>query len=36
MYAAGGSMTEHIDAAGGPGTADFTAKAIAIYCETAS
>lgn len=36
MYAAGGSMTVHIDAAGGPGTADFTAKAIAIYCETAS
>lgn len=36
MYASGGSMTENIDAAGGPGTAAFAAKAIAVYCETAS
>ena len=29
MYAAGGSMTENIDRAGGPGTAAFAARAIA-------
>jgi len=28
MYAAGGEMTENINKAGGPGTAEFTAKAI--------
>ena len=32
MYAAGGEMTESIDRAGGPGTADFTHRAIEIYC----
>ena len=32
MYAGGGSMTENIDRAGGPGTAEFVAKAIDIYC----
>ena len=32
MYAGGGSMTENIDRAGGPGTAEFAAKAIDIYC----
>ena len=36
MYASGGSMTENIDAAGGSGTAAFAAKAVAVYCETAS
>lgn len=33
MYAAGGEMTENIDAAGGKGCAEFTAKAIEIYCK---
>lgn len=33
MYAAGGSMTENIDKAGGKGTAAFTAKAIELYCS---
>lgn len=33
MYNGGGSMTENIDKAGGVGTADFAAKAIAIYCK---
>lgn len=33
MYAAGGSMTDNIDAAGGKGTAEFVSKAIEIYCE---
>lgn len=32
MYAAGGEMTENIDRAGGIGTAEFSAKAIAVYC----
>ena len=32
MYAAGGEFTENIDAAGGPGTAVFTNRAIQIYC----
>ena len=32
MYAAGGEMTENIDAAGGKGTAEFAAAAIAVYC----
>lgn len=33
MYAAGGEMTQNIDRSGGPGTAEFAAKAIARYCE---
>ena len=33
MYAAEGEMKENIDAAGGSGTADFAAKAIAYYCR---
>lgn len=32
MYAGGGSMTENIDKAGDVGTAEFVAKAIALYC----
>ena len=32
MYSGGGEFTENIDKAGGEGTADFTAKAIEIYC----
>jgi len=32
MYAGGGEFTENIDKAGGEGTAEFTAKAIEIYC----
>ena len=32
MYSGGGSMTENIDAVGGTGTAEFTARAIEIYC----
>ena len=32
MYASGGEMTENIDRAGGIGTAEFSAKAIAVYC----
>lgn len=33
MYIAGDSMTENIDAAGGPGTAQFAHDAIEIYCR---
>ena len=33
MYAAGGEMTDNINSYGGEGTAEFTAKAIRIYCE---
>ena len=33
MYAGGGEMTDNIDAAGGKGTAEFAAKAIAEYCK---
>lgn len=33
MYGAGGAFTENINAAGGPGTAEFAAKAIEVYCE---
>ena len=33
MYAAGGEFTENIDKAGGEGTAEFTNKAIQIYCK---
>ena len=32
MYAAGGEFTANINAAGGKGTAEFAAKAIAAYC----
>ena len=32
MYAGGGAMTENIDAAGGPGTAEFAWKAIEARC----
>lgn len=34
MYAGGGSMTDNIDAAGGKGTAEFSAKAIEVYCKS--
>ena len=33
MYAGGGDFTENIDSCGGEGTAEFTAKAIEIYCQ---
>ena len=33
MYAAGGEMTDNIDAAGGPGTAAFAARAIDVFCR---
>lgn len=33
MYAAGGEFTENIDKAGGEGTAQFTAKALEIFCS---
>lgn len=33
MYIAGGEMTENIDAAGGPGTADYAHRAIDYYCS---
>ena len=33
MYGGGGSMTENIDKAGGPGTGDFAARAIAVHCR---
>lgn len=33
MYGAGGAFTENINAAGGPGTAEFAAKAIEVYCQ---
>ena len=32
MYAGGGSMTESIDRAGGPGTAEFAFRAIEVFC----
>lgn len=32
MYAAGGSMTENINRAGGEGTAEYAANAIKLYC----
>lgn len=34
MYVGGGSMTDNIDAAGGKGTAEFSAKAIEVYCKS--
>ena len=33
MYSGGGEFTENIDKAGGEGTAEFTAKAIEIFCK---
>lgn len=33
MYVADDCFKENIDQMGGPGTADFAAKAIAIYCQ---
>lgn len=33
MYAGGGEFTENINAAGGPGTAEFAGKAIQAYCR---
>ncbi|WP_455192396.1 MerR family transcriptional regulator [Gemmiger sp.] len=33
MYGAGGAFAENINAAGGPGTAEFAAKAIEVYCQ---
>lgn len=33
MYGAGGAFTENINAVGGPGTAEFAAKAIEVYCQ---
>ena len=33
MYGAGGEFTANINAAGGPGTAEFAAKAIEVYCK---
>ena len=33
MYTGGGEFTENIDKAGGEGTAEFTNKAIEIYCK---
>ena len=32
MYAGGGEFTENIDKMGGEGTAEFTHRAIQIYC----
>ena len=32
MYAAGGEFTENIDKMGGDGTAEFTHRAIKLYC----
>lgn len=33
MYVAGDAMTHNINAAGGPGTAEFASRAIEIYCK---
>ena len=33
MYAAGGEFTKNINAAGGPGAAEFAARAIEYYCR---
>ena len=35
LYTAGGAFTKNINAAGGPGTAEFAGKAIEVYCRTA-
>lgn len=34
LYTAGGAFTQNINAAGGPGTAEFASKAIEVYCRT--
>lgn len=34
MYSGGGEMSENIDRAGGPGTAQFAGEAVGIYCES--
>jgi DNA-binding transcriptional MerR regulator len=34
MYCGGGSMTDNIDAVGGKGTGEFSAKAIKFYCKS--
>ena len=33
MYGGGGTMTENIDKVGGPGTGEFSARAIEIHCK---
>ena len=33
MYSGGGDFTENIDKVGGEGTAEFTCKAIEVYCS---
>lgn len=33
MYSDGGEFTENIDRCGGAGTAEFTSKAIEIFCK---
>lgn len=33
MYSGGGEFTENIDKFGGKGTAEFSSKAIEIYCK---
>ena len=33
MYVAGDNMTENIDRAGGPGTAEFVSRAIELFCQ---
>ena len=35
LYTAGDAFTQNINAAGGPGTAEFASKAIEVYCRTA-
>lgn len=32
MYGSGGRFTENVNKAGGPGTAEFAARAIEAYC----
>ena len=34
MYAGGGDFTANIDSYGGAGTAEFTHRAIEVYCES--
>ena len=33
MYAGGGEFTKNINEAGGEGTAEYAAEAIAVYCK---
>ena len=35
MYVGGGELTQSIDAAGGPGTAQLAGEAIELYCRDA-